>query len=274
MMSVSGVRRTVSEIRLRPVSLLVIAGFALSACQTMQLRQNSLFGGKESPGVAGGLGAKSSLRGIREAAQRWEKDPSSVSLAISYAKRLQAIGSHEHALSVLQQTRSGNPRDKDIAIAYGRQLAEMNRLAEASKVLKQARGLGKPDWRLSSLHGTVLDRMGHHKNARKLYQYALKLNPGKASILNNLGMSYALGGDLKKAEKTLKTALAKAPGNTRIRQNLALVTGLQGRFSDAGKIASADLPPNLVASNMRYLRSMLSQSNTWDLIKKQGGKKK
>lgn len=272
-MLVSGVRRTASKLPFGPVSLLVIAGVALSACQTTGPRQNALFG-SASPDVTGSLGTQSSLRGTQKAAKRWEKDPSNVPLAIRYAKQLQAIGSQGHALSVLQQTQAKNPKNKDIAIAYGKQLAKMNRLAEASQVLKQAQTSGRSDWRLFSVHGTVLDRMGHHKHAQKFYKYALKLNPKRVSIMNNLGMSYALSGNLKDAEKTLKTALAKAPKNTKVRQNLALVTGLQGRFSEAEKLASTDLPPNLVASNIQYLRNMLSQSNTWDLIKKQGKKTK
>jgi Flp pilus assembly protein TadD len=59
--------------------------------------------------------------------------------------------------------------------------------------------------------------------------------------------------------------------NTTIRQNLALIVGLQGRFEEAEQIVSRDLPPDLVAANIAYLRTMLSQNNVWDALK--GGKK-
>jgi Flp pilus assembly protein TadD len=81
-------------------------------------------------------------------------------------------------------------------------------------------------------------------------------------------MSYALQGDLKEAEKTLRMAdaLPKAASEPRIRQNLALVVGLQGRFEEASAIASKDLPPQQVEANMAYLKTMLSQPNTWQQL--------
>jgi len=41
------------------------------------------------------------------------------------------------------------------------------------------------------------------------------------------------------------------------------VVGLQGNFTEAEKIARADLPEDEAAANVRYLRQMLSQQNEW-----------
>jgi Flp pilus assembly protein TadD len=37
--------------------------------------------------------------------------------------------------------------------------------------------------------------------------------------------------------------------------------GLQGRFAEAETIALADLPPDLAAAKVAYLRQMLAQQN-------------
>src|SRR5258705_354475 len=56
-------------------------------------------------------------------------------------------------------------------------------------------------------------------------------------------------------------AVSRPGAEPRVRQNLALVVGLQGRFAEAETIARADLPPDLAAANVAYLRQMLAQQN-------------
>jgi Flp pilus assembly protein TadD len=116
--------------------------------------------------------------------------------------------------------------------------------------------------------GSMLDQQAKYAEARDYYQRALKIAPGTIAVMNNLGMSYALEGDLKQAETTLREAsdLPAGKSEPRLRQNLALVVGLQGRFDEARQIASADLPPSEVESNMAYLRKMLSQPDTWQQL--------
>jgi Flp pilus assembly protein TadD len=82
-------------------------------------------------------------------------------------------------------------------------------------------------------------------------------------------MSYMLEGNLKAAEATLREASSLPDGDSQpqVRQNLALAVGLQGRFDEARDIASRDLPPDTVEANLTYLRSMLSQPNTWQKLK-------
>ena len=80
-------------------------------------------------------------------------------------------------------------------------------------------------------------------------------------------MSYVLTGDLQSAETYLRQALKQPKADGRVRQNLSLVVGLQGRFEEAEQIARADLPPHEAAANIAYLRSLLTQENTWDKLK-------
>ena len=55
-----------------------------------------------------------------------------------------------------------------------------------------------------------------------------------------------------------------------VRQNLALVLGLQGRLDEAEKLARQDLPPEVVASNMAYLRTASGAGGgqrSWDSVR-------
>ncbi len=256
------------------IAVLAVSSLTLSGCQTGSGSRGALFSGSDSaPEITGSIGSQApSFANTRQSAKAWERNTGNVATALSYSAQLKAIGSNKQALSVLRQTYIKNPKDQRIAAAYGKQLAAMGRLNEASQILQRAQGLSKrPDWRVASSLGAVLDQLGFHKRARQQYRIALKLQPGRTSTLNNLGMSYALSGDLKNAESTLRSAVKRDSLNPKARQNLALVLGLQGRFKEAETAASKDLPPNLVAANMKFLRSMLAQRNTWDALK--GGQK-
>jgi Flp pilus assembly protein TadD len=82
-------------------------------------------------------------------------------------------------------------------------------------------------------------------------------------------MSYVLDGDLRTAETYMRSASGQPNADSRVRQNLALAVGLQGRFDEAEKIAAQELPPDQAQANVAYLRSMLSQQNAWNQLKKQ-----
>jgi Flp pilus assembly protein TadD len=118
-----------------------------------------------------------------------------------------------------------------------------------------------PDWRILSVQGTVLDQLGRHEDARRYYASALKIVPDEPSVLSNLGLSYVLSKDLPRAEENLRRAYASGRADARVRQNLGLVVGLQGRFAEAESIVKADLPPDEAASNVAYLKQMLSRKD-------------
>ena len=85
--------------------------------------------------------------------------------------------------------------------------------------------------------------------------------PEEPSVLSNLGLSYMLTRELPNAEQTLRRAYGNPRADARVRQNLALVVGLQGRFAEAETIAKGDLPAEEAATNVAYLREMLSRKD-------------
>ena len=92
---------------------------------------------------------------------------------------------------------------------------------------------------------------------------ALDAQPNEPTIISNLGMSYVLTGDLRTAETYMRNAAQQPAADSRVRQNLALVVGLQGRFAEAETIAKRELSQQQADANVTYLRSMLSQQNSW-----------
>ena len=75
-------------------------------------------------------------------------------------------------------------------------------------------------------------------------------------------MFQAARGQTTEAEALLRHAAA-LPGATAVaRQNLALILGLQGRLAEAEALARQDLPPQLVANNLAYLRAAAASGST------------
>jgi Flp pilus assembly protein TadD len=133
--------------------------------------------------------------------------------------------------------------------------------------VRRAQTPDRPDWKLLSTEAAILDQLGNHDDARRLYRQALAIQPNDPGVLSNLGMSYVLTGELKDAETTLRQAVALPGADGRARQNLALVVGLEGRFTEAQRIASADLPPDQAAANVAYLKDMLAQQDNWQKLR-------
>jgi len=193
--------------------------------------------------------------------ERQKANPNDPVVAVNYAQALRASGQRSQAVAVLEQAALSNPKNMDVLGAYGRALADAGNYQQALDVLNQAHTPDRPSWRILNVQGAVLDQMGRHEDAQRYYATALKIVPEEASVLSNLGLSYALSKDLVRAEMTLRRAASRPGAEPRVRQNLALVVGLQGRFAEAETIARADLPPDLAAANVAYLRQMLAQQN-------------
>ncbi len=190
---------------------------------------------------------------------RYRDKPSDPDTAIAYAQALRATDQRAQAVAVLEQASIRNPHNLPLLGAYGRALADAGDYNQALDVLGRAHTPDQPDWRILNAQGAVLDQLGRHAEAQRHYSAALKIKPDEPSILSNLGLSYALTKDLRRAEATLQQAVARPNAGPKVRQNLALVVGLEGRFAEAEKIASADLPVDEAAANVRYLREMLAQ---------------
>lgn len=202
---------------------------------------------------------------------RYEANPGDATAALRYASALRALDQKPQALAILQTAVLKNQNNLELLGAYGRTLADLGRLKEAQEVLGRAHTPERPDWRILSVQGTVSDQLGEHDQARKYYEAALKLAPGEPSVLSNLGLSYALSKQLPQAEQALRDAAQNPRADARVRQNLVLVLGLQGRFGEAEEIARQDQSPREAAATVADLKRMVSQPNSWDMLRN-GGK--
>jgi len=246
----------------RAAACAALGALMLSGCATN--------GAPERPGYGAmtDLSAQSfDARDFVSAAAYWggvyEQDPHNAEAAAKYARGLRQLGSLQQALMVLQQAVIHHPNDVALLSEYGKALAAGGKPDQAAALLAKAGALDPSDWTILSAEGVALDEMGLHAKAKDKYQAALRLAPGNPTILTNLGLSYALSGDLTDAEVTLRQAVSNPAAGAHARQNLALVLGLKGDFEEAERLAQADLPPSLAASNMTYLRSMLAQPALW-----------
>lgn len=241
------------------VAAVVVVSGALGGCARPNART-------DGPAVTGSIpGDRQSA--MAEWTRRYQASPNDRDTVLGFAQALRAEERRAQAVEVLQRGMLQFPRDVTIASAYGKALAENGEFDEALKVIRAANDPRTPDWRLTSAEGAIQDQLGNAGEARRLYQEALKLAPNEPTVLNNLGLSYVFTNELAKAETTLKRAVATPHADSRVRQNLALVVGLQGRFDEADRLAAAELPPDEAKANVAYLRSMLSQPDTWKQLK-------
>lgn len=244
----------------RPILALLATtciALALAGCATAP-------GGDTTGSIASAAPPASSENDWRRIAEtagaQYRANPRDPDAAVRYAQALRALGQRPQAAAVLEQASMAAPGNKTVLGAYGRALADVGQYKQAMEVLERAHTPENPDWHILSAQGAILDQLGQHQEAQRYYASALKMAPDEPSILSNLGLSYALAKNLPKAEETLRRAMTGSKFDPRVRQNLALVVGLQGRFAEAEDIARSDLPPEQAASNVAYLKQMLTQA--------------
>lgn len=240
----------------------VLALLSISGCATAPSKMTTGSIPQSSKPVEAMNGAE-----LRAAAERigkaYEKNPKDRNTGLAYANILHMTGNDAQALAVMQQVAIAHPTDRDVLAAFGKAQAAAGQLEQALSTIGRAQTPDRPDWKLYSAEGAVLDQLGRSAEARGRYRMALDLQPNEPTILSNLGMSYVLSGDLKTAETYMRTASNQSGADSRVRQNLALVVGLQGRFQEAEDIARRELSQEQADANVAYLRSMLSQQNSW-----------
>ncbi|QGZ36044.1 tetratricopeptide repeat protein [Stappia indica] len=249
----------------------MVALVALTGCASSKRAVGTHSGAPQGYAAPGSSAALQAVGYWGQAYQRSPKDRENI---LNYAAALRRNGQVDQAEAVLRQAIIAHQSDRDIAAAYGKVLAMNGRLPEALQVINGAQTPTRPDWRLMSAAAAIHDQMGNTQQARELYNQALKIAPDEPSLLNNLAMSYLLQGEAKEAEGVLRRATASPKADSRIRQNLALAIGLQGRFQEAEQVATAEIDPAQAAHNIAYLKSMLSQRNSWAEIAAQDKKKK
>jgi Flp pilus assembly protein TadD len=204
-------------------------------------------------------------------AQRHDANPGDRTAALRYGRALRGVGQHQQAVAVLQNAVLRHPKDMELMGALGRSLMDTGQLKQAEEVLSRAHLPERPGWRILSAQGAVADQMGDHARAQGFYEAALRINPGEPTVMSNLGLSYALSKQLPQAERVLTEAARHPQADARVRQNLVLVLGLQGRFKEAEQVAVTDLSPADAAKAMLQLRQIVSQPNSWDMLRQGGG---
>ena len=240
--------------RVASLAASAVVVLALCGCQTIELSD-----------VTGSLGDKTEKgaadprRDIDLYRERVRANPKDADAALQYGGALRASGQRAQAVAVLEQAAIVNPNNKALLAGYGRALADNGNFQQAFDVLSRAHDPEDPDWRILSAQGAVLDQLDRHDEARQYYASALKIVPEAPSVLSNLGLSYLLSNELPKAEETLRRAHAKAEQDPRIRTNLAVAVGLQGRVAEAEHIVKAGLPEDQAATNIAYLKRLLSR---------------
>lgn len=171
----------------------------------------------------------------------------------------------------LGQMVSARPHDGAKQVAFGKALAREGRVEEAIGVLSAPAAVATRDPSLYATLGSLHDQRGDFGAARRAYTQGLALDPDNAALLNNYAMSFIVEGNPAQAEAILRQAVASRAGrDVRLRQNLALAVALQGRFAEARQIASADLPPADVETNIAYLEKMLKTQDTWRQLRNAG----
>ncbi|MDM9626902.1 tetratricopeptide repeat protein [Rhizobium sp. S152] len=251
--------------RLLPGAAAVLVVLALAGCSTTKDRMTT----GSVPKLTKPIESMddSELRGATErVGQAYEKNPRDPVNGVNYANLLRMSGRDAQALAVMQQVAIANPSDRNVLAAYGKAQAAAGQLQQALDTIGRAQTPDRPDWKLVSAEGAILDQLGRSSDARQRYRAALDIQPNEPSILSNLGMSYILTGDVRTAETYLRQAAGQPGADSRVRQNLALAVGLQGRFPEAEQIARRELSQQQADANVAYLRSMLSQQNSWQKL--------
>lgn len=196
-------------------------------------------------------------------AGEYDTFPDDLEAAQQFSETLRKGGRNDRAAAVAGEALHRFPNDQPLMMTYGLAQIATDNPQEALRPLAMLAQTDAQNWRARSALGVALDQMGRFTEARQAYQEALTIHPDDAAILTNIGMSHLLEGDPDQAEPILRQAVALPSATPETRQNLAIALALQGKFDEAERLERIDLPPAQVASNMAYLRSLLSDPHSW-----------
>ena len=189
--------------------------------------------------------------------QLYEGDPTNLEVAVNYGRTLRMTGREQQAVKVLGAAVTQHPAAPEALAEYGKALTAAGRTLEGRDYLAQANALDRNNWANLSAEGVALDQLGDHAAAQARYEAALNASPNNPAILNNYALSQARAGRSYESERLLRRSVTITSASVQVRQNLAIVLGLKGDFDEAQRYASADLPPEVVAGNMDYLRDLV-----------------
>lgn len=184
-------------------------------------------------------------------AEAYQMNPGDREAALELATILRQLGGAARAADIARQALALHPDDMALLTQYALALTASGQGAQA----------------VESFNRVALEQAGRSDRARTLFHEALALSPGEPAILTNLAMSHMLAGDPEAAERLLRQAIDHDRAAPESRQNLALALALQGRFAEAESVAASDLPANMVAANMDFVRDLMSSPRSWDRLR-------
>jgi Flp pilus assembly protein TadD len=209
-------------------------------------------------------------------ARETDIDPTDEEAAVGLSQALRMLGNYDDAAIAVGKLLTLNPSSYEGLLELARVQIARNQGFYAIDPARRAEALKPKDWRPVTLLAVAYEQAQRDDEARAAHQRAVALAPDNPTVLSNYAMFCAGHGDSAKAEKLLRAAVAQPDASIQVRQNLALILGLQGRLDEAEKIARQDLPPELVANNMAYLRSVNgvqpagaapTGNHTWDTLR-------
>ncbi|WGM40454.1 pilus assembly protein TadD [Caulobacter sp. NIBR1757] len=190
-----------------------------------------------------------------------ELDPRDVEASIALSQSLRTMGRFQDAADTIQAALIVDPGNLNALLEISRAWIGMNQGFYAIDPARKAAALAPRDWRPVGLLAVAYEQAQRDDEALAAHRQAVALAPDEPGALSNYAMFQAARGDLAGAEGLLRRAVASPRATARIRQNLALVVGLQGRLPEAERLARQDLPPEMVASNLAWLKAALAQGS-------------
>jgi Flp pilus assembly protein TadD len=189
-------------------------------------------------------------------AKEVDKDPADAQAGVEFAASLRLLGRYPEAGEAAGKVLVLYPDNLDALLESARASVAAGKGFYALEPLRHAQTLAPRDWRVYSLLAVAHDQNQQPDAARSAYTQALALSPDNPAVLSNLGLWCATHGQRAQAETYLRKAAAQPGASAQVRQNLALVLGMEGKLAEAESLMRDDLPPEVAANNMAYLRSI------------------
>ena len=183
-------------------------------------------------------------------------DPTDAQAGVELAASLRILGRYEEASDAVGKVLVLYPDNLEALLESARAAVASGKGFYALEPLRRAERLAPRDWRVYSLLALAHDQNQQPQEARAAYDQALALAPNNPAVLSNLGLWYATHAQPTLAETYLRKAVAQPDAGAQERQNLALVLGMEGKLADAESLMREDLPPEVAAGNMAYLRAV------------------
>ncbi len=198
-----------------------------------------------------------------------ENDPRDGEAGVRLAHALRDLRRFDEAAQAAGRVLVSDPANYDAMLEAGRARIAQNQGFYAIEPLQHAAAARPNDWRPVSLLAIAYEQVQRDDEALAAYQRAVQMAPANAGLLVNLALYYAGHNDTAQAEQLLRRAIAMPGAPAQARQNLALMLGLQGRLEEAERLARQDLPPEMVESNLAYLRaaSTTAPARSWDSVR-------